>query len=217
MCSRTAAFASSTERTTVLASGFSGAFGGGRSPRDAAARHLKPRTVEAAFVDGVADLDVRVPVAMGAHVSRRGETGPQIGLEIVDGDERRGLPGHSRSRRVEHVRMRIDQARQDRRLRKVDHFRVSRNRDPAFRPDVGDALSAQQHHLFRQQLTCVAVEQPACPHGDHPIRRRALKDASVRSDAGRRAGAAPRCGRRLHLCGEGCRGHEDPDRCNRDG
>ena len=73
------------------------------SPDDAAARHHEPRAFEAALVDGVAHLHVGVAVAMRAHVTRCGEARAQVSLQIVDGDQRRGLPRHARPRIVEHM------------------------------------------------------------------------------------------------------------------
>ena len=103
------------------------------------------------------------------------------------------------SARVEHVRVRVDQAGQDGRLAEVDHLRSRRNLDLSFRPDFGDALARKKHHLFRQHLAGLAVEQAAGADGDHARSRRALIDAAVGADARGRSGASPRSRRRLNL------------------
>ena len=61
------------------------------APDDAERRDLISRTVEAALVDRVADLDVRIAVAVRAHVARGGEARAQVGLRILHGDQQRLL------------------------------------------------------------------------------------------------------------------------------
>ncbi len=156
------------------------------APGDAAARHLKPGTVDVALIDGVANVDVGVAVAVRAHVARRREAGLQVGLEIVDRDEHRPFRRHARRAVVEHVGVRVDQAGQDRRLTQVDHLSSGRNLDLRLRPDVGDPLTEQEHHLLRQHLAADAVEQAAGTHR-HRLRRR--EDIEGLRPQGRRTAA----------------------------
>jgi len=116
---------------------------------------------------------------VGTHVARRGEARPEVGLQVLDGDERRELARHARPRCVEHVGMGVDQAGKHRRLRQVNHFSSGRNPDLAFRSNIRDPFALQNDHLPREQLPRVAVEQPAGTHGDHARRRRALNDAAL--------------------------------------
>ena len=60
---------------------------------------------------------------------------------LLDGDEGRGFPRHAGLGRVEHMGVRVDQARQHRRLAEIDHLRAGRNLDLAFRADLGDAIA----------------------------------------------------------------------------
>ena len=59
------------------------------------------------------------------------------------------------------MRVRVHQARQDRRRAQVYHLRAGGNAYLSFRSDVNDAFAAQHHDLFRQQLAGFAVEQAA--------------------------------------------------------
>ena len=72
---------------------------------------------------GVADLDVAVAVAVRAHVTRRREARAQVCLRVLHGDEHRAFRRRFRSARVEHVRVRVDQAGEDRRLTEIDDAR----------------------------------------------------------------------------------------------
>jgi hypothetical protein len=94
------------------------------APYDAKRRHLIPRTVEQARIDGVADLDITVAVAVRAHVSRRSEPCAQVGLRVLHRDEHRRFRGPFRTTRVEHMRVRIDKARQHGCLAEIDHLRT---------------------------------------------------------------------------------------------
>jgi hypothetical protein len=161
----------------MLVSGFGGAVAG-----------------DAALVDGVADVDIAVAIAVGAHVARRREAGLQVGLQVLHGDERRGLPRHAGTRRVEHVRMGVDHSRQHRRLAEIDHPGAGGNLELRLRPDIGDALALQQHHLLRQHLAGLAVEQLAGADRHHLRRRHTFIGGAVGSVARRRARAAPRLG-----------------------
>ena len=80
-----------------------------RAPHNAERRDLVSRTVEASFVDCVANLDVAVPIAVRAHVTSRGESGTEIGQRVLHGHQHGGLGRALRGPLVEHVRMRIDQ------------------------------------------------------------------------------------------------------------
>ena len=175
------------------------------APRDSTAGDLEPGPVESPFVDGVANLDVGVAVAVGTHVARGGEARFQVSLQVLDGDERGGLSRHAGPGRVEHVGMRVNQAGKDRRLRQVDHLGAGRYPDLAFRSDLRDAFALNQHDLAREQLPGVAVEQTAGTDRDHPRGWRTLDDAALGGDTGRRTRAAPGSRRRLHLRPDGHR------------
>jgi hypothetical protein len=135
--------------------------GGCATPGNGAARYLEPRTIDAALVDGVADVDVGVAVAVRAHVARRGEARVQVGLQVMDRNEGRGLPRHAGLGIVEHVGVGVDQAGQDGGLAEIDHARIRRNPDLRLRADLGDALAREQHDLIGPELAAPAVEQTA--------------------------------------------------------
>ena len=69
-------------------------------------------------------VDVAVAVAVRAHVARRGEARAQIGLHVLDGDQHGAFRRPVGPARVEHVRVRVDQAGQHRRLAEVDHLQL---------------------------------------------------------------------------------------------
>ena len=151
-------------------------------------------------VDGVADRDVAVSVAVRAHISRGGEARPQIGLHVLDGDQHGRFGCSVRLARVEHVRVRVDQAGQHGRLAQVDHLRARRNLDLGLRSDFGDPLTRKEHHLLRQHLAGLAVEHAAGADRDHARRwGTTLKDAAVGADARGRPRTSPRCRGRLNL------------------
>ena len=170
-----------------------------RSPDDSQRRDLISGTVEAALIDRVADLDVAVSIAVGAHITRRGETGPQIRLHVLDGDQHGAFRRRLWSAVVEHVRVRVDEPGQYRRLPQVDHLHAGRNRDAPFGSDLGNSLARNKHHLVRQHLPALAVEQAAGADRDLSRSRRAFVEAAVRSHARRRPGSPPRSRRRLNL------------------
>ena len=123
----------------------------------------------------------------------------KIGLQVLHGDERRGLPRHSRPRRIEHVGMGVDQAGQHRRLAEIDHLGAGGHLDLGFRPDLGDALAVEDDDLLRPHLAGLAVEQLAGADRRDLRRRRALVGGAVAAAARRRAGAPPWSGRRPFL------------------
>ena len=179
------------------------------APDDSERGHLKSGTVDAPVVDRVADLDVAVPVAVGGHVACRREARPQIGLHVLHGDEHRRFCRRVRSARIEHVRVRVDQAGQHRQAAEIDHERPRRNRDVRFRADIGNALAPNEHHLFRQHLTGLAVDETPGADRDRPGSRWALVRAAVGSDARLWTGAAPRRPRRLRAQQD--TDHRDPE------
>jgi hypothetical protein len=143
-------------------------------------------------IDGVADLDVAVAVAVGAHVARRREAGPQVCLDVLHGDEHRRLRGRLGPTVIEHVRVRIDQARKHGRLTQVNDLSSCRNLDLSLRSDGRDAVAHQQNHLLGQHLAALAVEQAAGTDRDNSRSRRALIEAAVGSHAWLRARPSPR-------------------------
>ena len=132
---------------------------------------------------------------MRAHITRRREARPQVCLHVLDGDERRALRRHFCAARVEHMRMRVDQARQERRLTEVDDLRSHRNPDARLRSDLSDSLALKNHDLFRQHLAGLAVEQTAGTHHDRSRSLRALVDTAVFPYARGWACPAPGSGR----------------------
>ncbi len=79
----------------------------------------------------------------------------------------------------------------------------------ALGPDIGDSLAREKHHLLREHLAGLAVEQTAGANGDRARRRRALLDAAIGAHAGNGSGSAPGSGVGLRrssrrLRGEGC-------------
>ena len=176
----------------MLVSGFRRSLRGRRSPHDPASRDPVSRPVDKALIDGVADIDVAIAIAVRAHVARRGKARPQIGLKVLQGDKRRGLPRHAGLRRVEHVGVGVDQAGQHRRLAEIDHLRARGNFNLALRPDIGDALAIEHHHLVGPHFAALAVEQLAGADRHDAGRRHALVGAAVGPVAGRRPRAAPR-------------------------
>ena len=152
-----------------------------------------------AFVDRVADLDVRVAVAMRAHVPRGGEAGPQVGLRVLHGDQQRLFRVFRRGALVEHVRVRVDEPRQQGGLAEVDHLNAGRNLHGVFRADIGNPIAGDQHDPAREHLARGAVEQAPRADGDRTRRGNALVHTAVGAGARRRSRAAPRRGRRLHL------------------
>ena len=65
-----------------------------------------------------------------------------------------------------------------------------RNPDLALRADVRDALAIHDHHLLREHLTAVAVEEAASADGDRARRRGTLQDAALGPHTRLRAGNA---------------------------
>jgi len=126
-----------------------------------------------------------------AHVARRSEARAEIRLQVVDGDERRGLARHAGFRVVEHMCVRIDQTGQHRCPTEINDLSSSWNFDLRFGPDFRDPLALQKDDLFRQHLAALAVEQSACPNGDHLSRRSAFDHTTVGSHAGRWSGSPP--------------------------
>ena len=143
-------------------------------------------------------VDVAVAVAVRAHVARRGEAGPQVGLQVLDGDERRALAWSCFGRRV--LNMCVCAS-----MRPGSTVAWPRSmtctpagiRDLTLRADVGDALAVHEHDLLRQHLAAVAVEQAAGADGDRARGRRTLQDAALGPHARLRAGEPPRALRRL--------------------
>src|SRR5262249_38854657 len=127
-------------------------------PDDPTAGYLKPRAFETAFIDRIADIDIGVAVAMRAHIARCGEAGAEVGLKIVYSNQCRSFSRHPRLRCVEHVRMRIDQTRQNCCLAQVDDLCAGWNLYLTFRTDVGDAFALKHDDLAREHLTGLAVE-----------------------------------------------------------
>ena len=162
------------------------------SPNDAAGGNLVAGTVDAAFVDGVADGDVAISVAVRGHVARRGESCVQAGLHVLHGDEHVVFGGAVGLARIEHVRVAVDQSGQHRRAAEVDHLRAGGNFDLRLRSDRGDALAEEKHHLIGQHLAGLAVKHVAGANGDFARGRRAQLDASVGTDAWRRTCSSPR-------------------------
>ena len=176
------------------------------APADAQSRNLKSRAVDASLVDRVANLDVGVSIAMRAHVTGGGESGAQIGLRILDGNDRRFLAALLGSAVVEHVRVRVDHARQNRGPTEVDDFCSTRDFDRALGSHFCNSVAMQQHQLLSQHLTRLAVEQSAGAKRDNSRRGRTLIKASVRSGARLGASSAPRS--LLRLSGQR-HGHDD--------
>ena len=163
----------------------------GRAPDDAASRHFEARSVEAAFIDGIAHLDIGEAIAVRAHVARRGEARPQVGLQVMDRDQGRGLPRHTGLRVVEHVRMRVDQAREHGGLAEIDHLRIVGDFHLRGGPDLAEALALQNQHLIGQHLAACAVEQATGADRHHAGGRRALIGAAFRPEARLRSGSPP--------------------------
>src|SRR6267143_6482885 len=120
-------------------------------------------------------------------------------MQVAYGDECRVFPRHSRLGRVEHVRVRIDQAGQNRGLAQVDHLSSGRYLDLSLRSDVSDSLALKKHNLPGQHLASLAVEQAAGADRYHSRSWRALNNAAVRSHTRCRARPTPGSGWRLNL------------------
>ncbi len=164
-----------------------------RSPIDAASRDLLPRSVDESCVDGVADIDIGIAIAVAAHVADRREAGAQIVLRVLDGEEKRSFPRHFRIRRalVEHMRVGVDQARHHGGLAEIDDLGARGNLYLVRGTDIGDAVSQNKHGLVVHDLTGLAVEQPASLHGHGPRRRSALRCAIVGPETGLSARPSP--------------------------
>ena len=109
-------------------------------------------------VDRVADVDVAVAVAVRSHVAHRGEARAQIGLRVLNGDERRSFRRPGAAPLVVHVRVRVDEAGQDRSLAEIDDRRARRNRDAPLGPDLGDAL-ARDEQTWRVSICPVTLSK----------------------------------------------------------
>src|SRR5262249_19798246 len=131
------------------------------SPNDPQRGHLISRTIKAALIDGIANLNIEITVAMGAHVARRGEACEEICLDIEYSHEECVFTGLVWSAVVEHMGMRIDEAGQDRRPAEVDHSNSRGNFELRLRSRVGDFVASNEHYLFGQHLAGFAVKQPA--------------------------------------------------------
>jgi hypothetical protein len=151
----------------------------------------RPRNV--AGIDGVAQGDVGVRI--GAHVTRRGESGLEhqarvLGARQCRARRRNGDAGVARVFRIaRQVRVRIDQARQQRLVAKIDHGRAGGNGQAA--AGRGDALAGNQYHRI--------VDQRAAAHVDHM--------RSFHRGDGRLGGSASagKCGAGKHQGGQGSR------------
>jgi hypothetical protein len=185
---------------------------GGARPDDAAPRHLEARAIDTAFVDGLAHVDIGVAVAVRTHVARRREAGAQVGLQIVHGDERRGLARRAGLGIVEHVGVGVDQPGQHGRATEVDHLRVGRDLDLRRLAHLDDALALYQERLVGQHPAGDAVEQASGADCDGGGQRTALIAAAVAAEAGWRARPAPwRAGTGL-LSGRDGRGADQAER-----
>ena len=78
------------------------------------------------------------------------------------------------------MRMRVDQAGQDRGLAQVNDSSSRRNLDLTLRSDIRDSLAQKKHNLVRQHLAVLAVKQAARADRDNFGRRRTFIGANVR-------------------------------------
>ena len=145
---------------------------------DAARGNLHARTVEESLVNGISYVRVAITLAMGSHVSHRGETRPQIDLSLLKGEKCPRLNGciHTvaSGERVVNVCVSIHQARQHTSLTQVDHLGACRNLDLVGWAHVADAFALYHDHLVRQHLSGLAVKQPAHANRDYLRRLRSL-------------------------------------------
>ena len=186
-------------------------------PDDPARRHLHPRSVDQALVEGVPHIDVGIAVAVARHVAQRGETRAQIGLRVLDRDHRRHLARDAVLGVVEDVRMGVDQPRQHRLARQVDDLGACGNPHLRGGPDLADALAVDQHHLVGQHLAGVAVEQAAGADRDRARRFGTFQRAAVDPETRLRTCAPPGHARPdlRALADPACRdGAEDRRRCH---
>src|ERR1019366_9636540 len=128
---------------------------------------------------------------MRTHVTRRGEARQQVCVHIRYGDEHRLFSSSGGRAVVEHMRMRVDQAREDRRLTQVNDLSSRRNLDLTVRTDFGDLLTLKHDHLSRQHLARLAVEQAAGTNYHRSRNWRALIDAAISPHARGCAHASP--------------------------
>ena len=123
----------------------------------------------------------------------------RLNCDVLHGDQHVVFRGAVGLARVEHVRVRVDQARQNGCRAQVDHLGVRRNLDLTLRPDFGDSIARNDHYLFRQHLASLAVEQAAGADGDESRRRRALQNPAIGTYARCCSRASPGSGQRLGL------------------
>ncbi len=130
-----------------------------RAPHNAARRHLITRTVDAPFVDRVANGDVAVSVPVARHIARGRESGAQIELGILHSDQHVIFGCALRFTRVEHVRVRVDQAGKHGRLAQIDDGSAGRNFDASLRSNRRDSFARKDDDLVFQHQSALAVEQ----------------------------------------------------------
>src|ERR1035438_9749291 len=134
---------------------------------------------------------------MGTHIALGSEAGTQVCLYILHRDKQCALGGLTLAARLDHVLVRVDQARQNGRIAEIDYSRAHRYLDLRLRTDLCDALTGQNDRLPDQQLASFAVEQTSCANRNYTCRGWALQDAAFRADAWDRPRPAPTGG--MHL------------------
>jgi len=131
------------------------------------------------LVNGVADRDVAVSVAVGSHIPLGSEACPQVCLRVLHGNQNGAFRCLVFAAGVEHVLVSVDQAGQNRRLVEIDHLRSCRNLDLSLRTNLGNSITRENYHLSGQHLAGLAIEQASGADRDHSHRRRALQDTAV--------------------------------------
>jgi hypothetical protein len=161
-------------------------------PRQCRASGPGTAAVNPPFINRVPDRDVAVTVFVRRHVARGCHPGTQVRLQVLNRDEHGGLCRRLRAAGVEHVRVSVNQSRENRRAAEIDNLRTRGNGDACLRADRRDPIALQEDHLPGQQYTGQAVEQSAGADGGHARRRRALIEATIRACARRLTRASPR-------------------------
>src|SRR5262249_44855125 len=130
------------------------------------------------------------------------ETRQQICLHIGYGLEHRAFAAFLGFAVVKHVRVRIDQTGQDRRIAEIDHANSSRNANLTIGTDIGDFVAIQQYDLLCEHLSGLAVEETTSPDGDRFGRRRTFVETEISRGARLRPDTAPRSLSLWFLCPE---------------